>query len=139
MQIVIKAIGKLSPPLQSLLINYQKRLKIIKLTILEKSNDNQDFLFTNSASDFIIALTETGDNINSLKFSQLLFSIKNKGYNRVVFIIGGASGYSLTNLHKCQMVLSFGKLTFPHELFRVLLVEQIYRAETIYLNHPYHK
>jgi len=143
MQITIKALGKLDSTLENLALNYLKRLKLLKININQNTlKDNQkalEWLFNNSPNTYTITLSEKGANFTSQEFSNFLFSLPNKGHSKVVFIIGGAKGISNRYINKSNFVLSFGKLTFPHELFRVLLIEQLYRAESIFLNHPYHK
>lgn len=146
MQITIKALGKLDSTLQNLALNYLKRLKLLKINInqniIKNSKDEEkalEWLFSNLQNVYSIALSEQGAIFSSQEFSNFLFSLPNRGYSKVMFIVGGASGISSNYLKKANFVLSFSKLTFPHELFRVLLLEQLYRAETIFLKHPYHK
>ena len=69
----------------------------------------------------------------------MLFNWGNNGHNKVNFIIGGANGVVKELKENVDMILSFSKMTFPHILARIILLEQIYRAETIALKHPYHK
>ena len=70
---------------------------------------------------------------------KLINNWKNQGCNNISFIIGGADGVDENVFSKADHILSFGKLTWPHILIRVMLVEQIYRAETIEIGHPYHR
>lgn len=139
MHITIKALGKISNNLQNIYNNYLKRLKLLKINILENNSNSVDWLFNNLENTYSIVLSEDGINYSSVDFSKFLFSLPNSGISKACFIIGGANGISNEYKKKASISISFGKLTFPHELFRVLLIEQLYRAETIYLNHPYHK
>lgn len=84
--------------------------------------------------NYSIALSENGKNIDSLEFAKLL-----KDKNEINFFIGGAYGFNDDFLNSCDFVISLSKLTFSHELARILLLEQIYRGFCINNNHPYHK
>ena len=86
-----------------------------------------------------ILLDQNGQNIDSKEFSSMLLNLANVGCNKVNFIIGGSNGVSSELKNNVDMMLSFSKMTFPHILARIILLEQIYRAETIILKHPYHK
>jgi len=80
----------------------------------------------------------TGETVTSLEFAQHLARVRDGGAQRMVFAIGPASGWSGAVLARADRVLSLGKLTLPHELARVVVAEQIYRALTILAGHPYH-
>lgn len=86
---------------------------------------------------FIVLLTEKGKQFGSKDFSDWLSEHAER--QKVVFIIGGASGHGKQVLERAQFKLSLSELTYPHKLARLLLVEQIYRAQTIKANHPYNK
>ena len=86
----------------------------------------------------IILWDRQGQKINSLGFASLLQDQIDKGTN-INFIIGGAHGASKNLLKHSQLILSASDLTLPHRLFKIFLMEQIYRASTIHRNHPYHK
>lgn len=86
---------------------------------------------------FIVLLAENGKQFSSVEFSQWL-SQKNENQS-IIFIIGGAAGHGSAVIEKSQFKLSLSELTYPHKLARLLLVEQIYRAQTIKSGHPYHK
>ena len=88
--------------------------------------------------DFVIACDSNGDQINSNQFSKLILRCQKK-YKTICFIIGGSFGLSQEIKDNSNMVLSASLLTFPHRLFRLILVEQIYRAHTIMNKMPYHK
>ena len=79
-----------------------------------------------------------GQKISSLSFAKLLQDQTDHGKN-INFIIGGAHGASEILFKASQLILSASDLTFPHRLFKIFLMEQIYRASTIHRNHPYHK
>jgi 23S rRNA (pseudouridine1915-N3)-methyltransferase len=88
--------------------------------------------------DYLIALDESGIEFSSLDFSQMLQSRANEGNRTLIFLIGGAFGLDDDVLKKARLSLSLSKLTFPHQLVRLLLVEQLYRACTILKNEKYH-
>jgi len=86
-----------------------------------------------------ILLAEKGQlHKDSQHFSQWLFE-QMASYDRLAFIIGGASGHSPELYKESHGLLSLSPLTFPHKLARLLLIEQLYRAQSIKSNHPYHK
>ena len=86
----------------------------------------------------VILWDRKGQKINSHGFATLLQDKIDHGIN-INFIIGGAHGVSEKLFKTSQLILSASELTFPHRLFKIFLIEQIYRASTIYKNHPYHK
>lgn len=88
--------------------------------------------------DYIITLEIEGIELSSLEFAKKLDRIFIENSN-IVFIIGGSYGLSQTIKEKSSLHLSFSKMTFPHQLFRVLLLEQLYRAYKIMNNEKYHK
>ena len=91
-----------------------------------------------SDKDFVIAWDSNGVQISSEAFSKLIF--KNREINNnISFIIGGSFGLSSNILNRSNQILSASLFTFPHKLFRLIMVEQIYRAHTIINNMPYHK
>ena len=88
--------------------------------------------------DYIITLEIEGKEYNSLEFAEKIRTIQIENSN-LVFIIGGSYGLADTIKNKAKLHLSFSKMTFPHQLFRVLLLEQIYRSYKIINNENYHK
>ena len=86
----------------------------------------------------VILWDRQGQKINSLDFASLLQNYLDQGKD-INFIIGGAHGVSENLFKNSQLTLSASELTFPHRLFKIFLMEQIYRASTIHRNHPYHK
>lgn len=87
----------------------------------------------------IVALDGGGKMLSSVEVSNFIQTKKNQVNSTISFVIGGSNGLSQEVLRKADLVLSFGKITFPHQLFRVVLIEQIYRALTIIEGLPYHK
>ena len=88
---------------------------------------------------FIIALDICGKNLASTEFASLFEEKALRGKSHFVFIIGGSLGLSDEILQKADFRLSFGKMTYPHQLMRLILIEQIYRAFKINAHEPYHK
>lgn len=88
---------------------------------------------------FKIALCIDGRKLDSVAFSEKIEAIKVSGYSHIQFIIGGSLGLSKAVVSKADYKLSFSDMTFPHQLMRVILLEQIYRAARIASNEPYHK
>ena len=91
-----------------------------------------------NSKDYIISLAIEGVELNSIDFAKKIDSIYNN-YSNITFIIGGSLGLSDDIKNNSNLLLSFSKLTFPHQLFRIILLEQIYRAYKINNNEEYHK
>ncbi|MFV0249842.1 MAG: 23S rRNA (pseudouridine(1915)-N(3))-methyltransferase RlmH [Bacilli bacterium] len=127
---------------------YKKRLsKYTKLELIEvKDEYNGDILKKEQENiqkyinekDYIITLQIEGESIDSISFSKEIEKIS-INYANIIFIIGGSLGLSEEIKKLSNKALSFSKMTFPHQLFRVLLLEQIYRAFRILNNESYHK
>ena len=88
--------------------------------------------------DYIITLEIEGKELNSLEFAKEIDKIQQESSN-IVFIIGGSYGLDQSIINLSKLHLSFSKMTFPHQLFRVILLEQIYRAFKINNHESYHK
>ncbi len=86
-----------------------------------------------------VLLSETGDQLSSADFAGLLKSWRDAGRAAVALVIGGADGLAPPLHDKADRHLAFGKATWPHQLVRVMVLEQIYRAVTILSGHPYHR
>ena len=88
--------------------------------------------------DVVVALDEYGKQMDSIELSVFIQQIANKSAKRLIFIIGGAFGFHENFLKVANYKWSLSKLTFPHQLVRVILAEQVYRACTILKNAKYH-
>jgi 23S rRNA (pseudouridine1915-N3)-methyltransferase len=86
-----------------------------------------------------IALCLEGKKMDSIAFSQKIQDAMVSGYNHIQFLIGGSLGLSPQVVQQCDFKLSFSDFTFPHQLMRVILFEQVYRAFKIATGEPYHK
>ena len=89
--------------------------------------------------DYVIALCIDGKQWDSVDFSRHLSELPQKGYQRTVFVIGGSLGLGEAVVSRADEKISLSKMTFPHQLARVLLLEQIYRAAKISAGERYHK
>ena len=88
---------------------------------------------------YLIALAIDGKMMDSVEFSKKIETLGVHGTSEIGFVIGGSLGLSDHILKRADMHLSFSKMTFPHQLMRVILLEQIYRGYRILSNEPYHK
>lgn len=86
-----------------------------------------------------IALDERAKSLSSEDFAGRLDTLRDGGVRRLCFLIGGPDGLDERVREKCDLVVSFGAFTLPHQIVRVLIAEQIYRALTITSGHPYHR
>lgn len=86
----------------------------------------------------LIALDAMGEHLSSPQFAQLISSAQSQYVKRLVFAIGGQDGLDARLLGQAKRIVAFGMATWPHQLVRALLAEQIYRAYTITIGHPYH-
>ena len=145
MHITIAAIGKLKDPaLKSLYNEYKKRLEW-KITLHEfegKTSPGQEdtlLLSPIPPSAFLISLDEKGENLKSEEFAKCLEMIQVHHQGKLGIIIGGANGLSEEIKKKSNKSISLGRMTWPHLLVRVMLIEQLYRAQQILKGHPYHR
>ena len=136
----ILAVGKIRRPwIQQGIKQYLPRLPGLTITEIRNGNLEKETQAIHSSiktGELIIAVTEEGENISSLTLSKRLQEL---GSHRIVFIIGGADGLTPETKTTANWQLSLSPLTFPHELARLLLVEQLYRAISISQGSPYHK
>ena len=149
----INAIGKLKKsPVLELISSYRCRIKnslVICEFELKKSaglpTENlklreAELLMSNvPAKSFVFSMDERGELLNSHQFADLLQQKVQQCYSSFVFIIGGAAGLDKSIHDRSDQILALGKMTLPHMLARLVLVEQIYRAECIINHHPYDK
>jgi len=155
MKIKLLVIGKTDDKnLIQLIDKYQKRLKhYIRFDIevipdiknvknisesQQKEKEGELILKKLTATDQLILLDEKGTEFRSIEFSQFLQKKMNAGIKQLVFVIGGPYGFSDAVYQKAQKKVSLSKLTFSHQMIRLFMVEQVYRALTILKNEPYH-
>ena len=99
----------------------------------------QKILAVIKPNSFVITMEIEGKILSSEDFANKIDEISKEGINEICFIIGGANGIAQSLRAKSNFKLSFSKMTFPHQLARVMLLEQIYRAMKILAKEPYHK
>ena len=128
----INAIGKIKKNwIREGINQYKKRMP--DLIINESKSFNIDNIPVNN---IIICLSEEGKSFSSIELTSLLLNFNNK---KISFLIGGADGIPSDIKEKSHFLLSLSPLTFPHELARLILIEQIYRSISISNNSPYHR
>ena len=129
----INAIGKIKKNwIRDGINQYKKRMPDLIINELKSFNINNLRLTNN----IIICLSEEGKQFNSIELTSLLLNFNNK---KIIFLIGDSDGISSDVKNKSDLLLSLSCLTFPHELARLILLEQIYRAISISNNSPYHR
>ena len=146
MKISILSIGKWanSSPEKTLFEEYKKRLSW-SLTLLEfkneqnKEKEGERLLTRLPEKAFLIALDEKRKKFSSTDLATQINTWQLAGISHLCFIIGGADGLSDQIKKKADLLFSLSDLTFPHFMVRVILAEQLYRAESILQNHPYHR
>lgn len=106
---------------------------------VDRKSEEARAILERAGDGVVIALDERGISPTSTEFSSLLETLMMRGEKSVSFVIGGADGLGDDVLAKAAKKLSFGAMTMPHQLARILLVEQIYRAMTLLSGHPYHR
>lgn len=159
MKITIISVGKIKEKFfDDAIKEYSKRLsKYCKLNIVEvkdektkenaspteedivKETEGKRILDKISDSSKVIALAIEGNELDSVELAKQIENFRISGTSDVTFVIGGSLGLHKTVLDRADMKLSFSKMTFPHQLMRVILLEQIYRSFRIINNEPYHK
>lgn len=105
----------------------------------QQSHEQRLILEKLDEDSFIIVMDERGDGLRSLDFAQTIQKIQTTGADKITFLIGGAEGFTDEIRNKANMMISFGQQTWPHVMVRVMLLEQIYRAQQIIAGHPYHR
>ena len=144
--IKIICVGKIKEKYLSDLINDYKiriskfqKVEIIELKDSTKEKENEEILKHINEKDYNICMDIKGKKINSEELSNLIDKTFTQGYSTITFIIGASEGLNDEVKNKCNYKLSFSDMTFPHGLFRGILLEQIYRSFKIINNESYHK
>ena len=146
MNITILCVGKLSEKYWTdAAAEYIKRLGkycILQIDELKESNpagEGEALLKRIKKEDYVIALEIEGLEIDSEGLADKIKNLSVSGKGKVTFIIGGSDGLSKEVINRADYRLSFSKMTFPHQMIRVILLEQIYRSFKIIKNEKYHK
>ena len=142
----ILCVGKIKENYLTDFINdYYKRINKYHKLIIEEVKDDENILKEEeyllkriSDQDYVITMEIGGKSLDSISFSNHLNNLFNHT-SSIVFVIGGSNGLSEKIKERSNYPLSFSKLTFPHGMFRAVLLEQIYRAFKIINNESYHK
>ena len=159
MKITVITVGKLKEKyLKDAIAEYSKRLsKYCKLEIVEvadektpehasevveeaiRAKEAERILKYVKEDAFVITLEIAGKQLTSEEFADKIEQLGVRGVSHIIFIIGGSIGLGKDVLAKSDYALSFSKMTFPHQLMRVILLEQVYRSYRIISGEPYHK
>lgn len=159
MNITIISVGKLKEKYLKLGIEeFSKRLsKYCKLDMIElddekcpenlsdkdmeivKNKEGQKILSKIKNNSYVIALAIDGKNLSSEELADTISKLAVRGISHITFIIGGSLGLADEVLKRADYKLSFSKMTFPHQLMKLVLLEQVYRSFRINNNEPYHK
>ncbi len=142
----IICVGKLKEKyLTDFIDDYKTRLsKYTKIEIIELKDSNinkesEEILKTINDKDYNIMMDINGKKLDSIGFSKLIDKTFSEGHGTITFIIGASDGVTYEVKNKCNYRLSFSDMTFPHGVFRCILLEQIYRSFKILNNESYHK
>lgn len=159
MHITLIVVGKIKEKYFTMAVEeYQKRLsRYCKLDIIEvvdektpegaskaeeqqiKEREGERILRSIRDGSYVMALAIEGKQLDSVEFSKKIEGLGIRGNSHIVFVIGGSLGLDNRVLERADEQISFSKMTFPHQLMRVILLEQIYRAYRISHHEPYHK
>ena len=159
MKITILTVGKIKEKFYADAVNeYSKRLsRYCKLEIIqvadektaENSTENEMDIIKQKEAErllkhipedaYVITLEINGKSLNSMELADKMNQLGIGGTSHIIFVIGGSLGLHVTVSKRADFHLSFSKMTFPHQLMRVILLEQIYRSYRIIHNQPYHK
>lgn len=159
MKITLVTVGKIKEKFYTAAIGeYEKRLsRYCRLEIIQvadektpdgagealeakiKEKEGERILAAVKEDAYVIALAIEGKMLDSVELSEKIAALGVSGVSHIVFIIGGSLGLSKRVLDRADYQLSFSRMTFPHQLMRVILLEQIYRSYRIMNGEPYHK
>ena len=154
MKVTLLYLGKTSSAeIKSLGKEYEKRIsRYVKIeeVILDNSaikatdrnviteKEGELILKKLSPSDYVVLLDDKGKEFTSLQFSSYIQGLMNQSYKSVYFVVGGAFGFSAAVYKRANAKVSLSKMTFSHQIIRVIFAEQLYRAFAIINNEPYH-
>ena len=158
MKVTILAVGRLKEgPERSLVSRYLERSRDLGKSLgftgfdvielpesrairpIDRKAEEARALLARVEGGTMVALDETGKSPKSDAFAQLNEGWRDGGTRNLFYIIGGADGLDTSVVQHAQMALSFGAMTLPHQIVRIVLSEQLYRAMTLLAGHPYHR
>ena len=139
-QTIDEFVKRLSPYCSLSLVEVQaQEIRDKSLCEKYKALEAEKILSQIKQNSFVITLEILGKQLSSEDFAEKLKQLSQEGYNEIVFVIGGANGLHKSVSERADFKLSFSKMTFTHQLIRVFLYEQIYRAFKIINNESYHR
>ena len=125
--------------LDEITMGYFKRIqKEINSEIVFISDQKKIFPNSFKENDLVILIDEKGKHFDSISFSKKFKTLIQNSKKKIIFIVGDANGFSSEIYNRSNEIISLSKFTFTHEIARLIIVEQIYRAISIIKNHPYH-
>ena len=149
MKYIISAIGKTKTQQEDLItLKYLKRIKNIEIKQYEikvnnkqKKMEEEGLKLINStpSNGRLVLLDEQGENLTSPELAKMVLDWRNDNIAYINFAIGGAFGNGTQIKRRADKIIALGKLTWPHQMVKMMIAEQIYRIETIIQGHPYHK
>lgn len=147
MKIKVIGVGKIKQKeLLKLIDDYTKQIKDITIIEIPDEKDvvgmdkeGKQILSKIDKEDYVVCLAIEGKQVDSQGFAEIIDKVSTFHSSTMTFIIGGSYGLSDFVKQRADLLLSFSKMTFPHQLMRLMLIEQIYRAFAILKKHPYHK
>jgi len=149
MKYIISAIGKTKTQQEDLItLKYLKRIKNIEIKQYEiKLNNKQKkieeeglkLISSTPSNGRLVLLDEQGENLTSPELAKMVLDWRNDNIAYINFAIGGAFGNGDQIKKRADKIIALGQLTWPHQMVKMMIAEQIYRIETIIQGHPYHK
>jgi 23S rRNA (pseudouridine1915-N3)-methyltransferase len=158
MRVLVLAVGRMKSVESELAARYQKRaaqagrnigirsfeiieIKESRASEAERRKLEESIAIANLIPEgaALVLLDERGESLSSATFAERLAQWRDGGQPAVCFVIGGADGLAETLRERSRATLSFGNATWPHQMVRIMLLEQLYRAVTILSGHPYHR
>ncbi len=149
MRYIISVIGKTKTQQEDLItLKYLKRIKNIEIKQYEiKLNNKQKkieeeglkLISSTPSNGRLVLLDEQGENLTSPELAKMVLDWRNNNIAYINFAIGGAFGNGDQIKRRADKIIALGKLTWPHQMVKMMITEQIYRIETIIQGHPYHK
>ena len=146
---IISTIGKAKNSDEDMITHkYLKRIKNIELKQYEVKTNNPEkkleeealkLINTTPKNGKLILLDEKGQNLSSIDLAKIILNWRDNNITDINFAIGGAFGNGEKIKNTADKIIAFGKLTWPHQMVKMMVAEQIYRIETIIQGHPYHK
>ena len=146
---IISTIGKAKNSDEDMITHkYLKRIKNIELKQYEVKTNNPEkkleeealkLINTTPQNGKLILLDEKGQNLSSTDLAKIILNWRDNNVTDINFAIGGAFGNGEKIKNTADKIIAFGKLTWPHQMVKMMVAEQIYRIETIIQGHPYHK